>query len=445
MLNEKIEDYAIYSRGFRGLPDGWYNLKSCNFLVGENSSGKSSFLQLIEIIDSREHALFLDITGIVEGLDTPFDICSRASSSNEVTIGHFSRERNDETTKRRRGAVNGRLATYRHTKEGMQLIRLTVLSDLKAIRLKRQGNRIYNRVHFARYNPLQTHVENAKRLEYLHFDSAIRFKSSREAPWSDYPDGIVWQDEIQAITAGPRDAGSSNVRNNVVRFQIVGPTLNTLHYGPMRAKTRRLYHGAHNKFSTSGEHIAYMLKEVMKKDSDLRLSIEKFGRTSGLFDEISITSVSTAVKDKPFALQIRKGNAYYYVDELGYGVGQALPIVADICYTAGNNTFLIQQPELHLHPKAQSALGEVFEQAMSRGSVLAVETHSDFIIDRFRIAFKNNKSGYRAQVIFFQKDTTGKNVAYEMEILKDGTLSVVPDGYRDFFIDEAIERFESLS
>lgn len=445
MLNERIEGYAIYSRGFRGLPDGWYNLKTCNFLVGENSSGKSSFLQLVEIIDSREHALLLDITGIVDGLDTPFDICSRASATSEVTIGNFSRERSDDSNKRRRGLVYGRLATYRRTKDGMQLVRLTVLSDTKVIRLKRQFGRIYNRVHFARYNPNETHVENAKRFEKLHFDAAIRFRSSREVPWSEYPDGIVWQDEIQAITVGPRETVSrgSGVKN--IRFPIVGPTLNALHYGPMRAKTRRLYHGAHNKFSASGEHIAYMLKEVIKTDSDLKSSIEKFGRESGLFDEISITSVSTAVKDKPFALQIKKGSSYYYVDELGYGVGQALPIVADISYASGSNGFLIQQPELHLHPKAQSALGEVFERAVSRGSVLVVETHSDFIIDKFRMCFRSDETDFCAQVIFFQKDASGRNVSHEMEILRDGTLSNIPDGYRDFFIDEAISKFESLS
>lgn len=445
MLNDRIEDYAIFSRGFRGLPDGWYSLTNCNFLVGENSSGKSSFLQLVEIIDSREHALLLDITGIVEGLDTPFDICSRASNAGEVTIGHFSRVRNDTPNRQKRGLIYGRLATYRHTKEGMQLVRLTVVSDNKAVRLKRQGSRIYNRVHFVRLHQDETHINNAKRLEQLHFDTTIRFRGSREVHWSEYPDGVVWQDEVQFVTAGAKGGVSNSARVKNARFQIAGPALNALHYGPMRAKTRRLYHGAYNRFSASGEHIAYMLKDVMKTNNGLKSSIERFGKASGLFDEISITSVSTAVKDKPFALQIKKGNSYYYVDELGYGVGQALPIVADICYTSGNNSFLIQQPELHLHPKAQSALGEVFERAASRGSVLVVETHSDFIIDKFRIAFRDNEKDFRAQIIFFQKNSSGENTAHEIEILKTGALSFIPDGYRDFFVDEAIQKFESLS
>ncbi len=438
MLNERIDGYAAFSKGFRGLPDGWHNLLACNFLVGQNSSGKSSFLQLIEILDSREHILLLDIEGIVEGLDTPSDICSRASGCNEVTIGFFVRGSSDHTTARKRPTVTGRLATYKKTKEGMQLTRLTVLSDTKVLRLKRQGKRLYRRIHYARYNTDETHVENANRLERLHFASNIRFRSSREVAWADYMDGVIWHQEVAAITASQANRRSDS-------FQAAGPSLNALHYGPMRAKTKRLYHGANNSFSASGEHIAYMLKEVLKNDGELRASIQKFGRSSGLYDEISITSVSTAVKDRPFTLQIKKGDAYYYVDELGYGVGQALPIVADLCYATGANSFMIQQPELHLHPKAQSALGEVFYSAMRRGSVLIVETHSDFIIDRFRMAFRKGRTNHSAQVIYFDSGSDGLNAAHEIEILRDGTLKNIPDGYRSFFVDEAIEKFESLA
>jgi predicted ATP-dependent endonuclease of OLD family len=81
MISEHIEEYSVFSDGFRGVPDGWHTLRAFNFLVGENSSGKSSFLQLLQILDSREHLLYFDVCGIVDGIDTPWDVISRISKS----------------------------------------------------------------------------------------------------------------------------------------------------------------------------------------------------------------------------------------------------------------------------------------------------------------------------------------------------------------------------
>jgi predicted ATPase len=175
----------------------------------------------------------------------------------------------------------------------------------------------------------------------------------------------------------------------------------------------------------------------------MRIALEDFGRASGLYDRISVTSVATAIRDKPFALQIEKAGAFYYLDELGFGVGQILPIIADISFASSSHAFLIQQPELHLHPRAQAALGDVFFQAVKVGGAFVIETHSDFIIDRFRLKFKEHACESQAQIIYFEHGVD-RNKAYEIEIKGDGSLGGTPEGYRSFFVNESIEKFENL-
>ncbi|MFH5772700.1 AAA family ATPase [Paracoccus sp. NGMCC 1.201697] len=435
MINKRIEKYAIYSKSFRGAPDGWHNIRACNFLVGENSTGKSSFLQLIEILDSREHLVLMDISGIVDGLDSPSDICSRISGSQEVTVGFLVKDTmsTKEPSEKR---YYGRMATYKIKKGELVMDKLTILSGNRLLRMKRIRGDIPHRHELFFYDEGITHVLNAKNLEKIHFSSS-RFKKTFDEDHDDEDGMAVWFEAMRA-------AISKNPIKRGMNFYVNLPPLNCLHYGPMRAKTRRLYHGGMTKFSSSGEHIAYVLRDSLDKHKALSDSIEKFGKESGLFDRISISSIKTKVKDKPFALQVEKGEVAFYVDELGYGVGQILPIISDIAFTAGNNGLSIQQPELHLHPRAQAALGDVFVEATNAGAALVVETHSDFIIDRFRMKFKGEDGQARAQIIYFDKSEEGKNTASEIELLRDGTMGEVPDGFRSFFLKESIEKLEAL-
>ena len=436
MVNKRIEKYAVFSKDFRGLPDGWHNILACNFLVGENSTGKSSFLQLLQLIDAREHMVFFDICGVIEGLDTAYDICSRISGKNETTIGFLIKERESEAQKEKLQFL-GRLATYKKVDEKMQLVRLTMLAGDRLFRLKRSKSRISYRFDYAFYKNSISHAENAKDLEKRHFQTGERFTKFEEFDWAEVPDIHAWLRTISTAVFSSKRSKDDQL------LQSYSP-LRSLHHGPMRAKTRRLYHGIRTEFSSTGEHVPYLLRDALKSNSKLSASIEKFGRLSGLFDRISVTSVKTAIKDKPFALQIEKSGSVFYVDELGYGVGQVLPIISDIALTDGAHAFLIQQPELHLHPKAQAALGDIFQSATEEGGAFVIETHSDFLIDRFRINNKKAGSSPRAQIIYFEKDDTGSNVSHEIELFSDGTMSAPPEGYRSFFLNESVEKFENL-
>ena len=136
----------------------------------------------------------------------------------------------------------------------------------------------------------------------------------------------------------------------------------------IRSRPRRTYDPILQSPDSEGEYIPSFLAGLARSDPDgwqlLKRRLEEFGENSGLFDEISVRSLGNSDGD-PFQLQIRKfgkrrkGRPRNLID-VGYGISQVLPTLTEVFRANGPSTFLLQQPEVHLHPSAQAALGTLF-------------------------------------------------------------------------------------
>ena len=72
--------------------------------------------------------------------------------------------------------------------------------------------------------------------------------------------------------------------------------------------------------------------------------------------------------------------------------------------------FLLQQPEVHLHPTAQAALGSLFCEIAGWDRQIIVETHSDYIIDRVRMDVRDNKTDLKpadVSILYFETGRAG--------------------------------------
>ena len=67
---------------------------------------------------------------------------------------------------------------------------------------------------------------------------------------------------------------------------------------------------------------------------------------------------------------------------VGYGVGQSLPVITQCCVSDGG-MIIVEQPEVHLHPRLQSAVGDLFIDTVTSGrGQLLIETHSEHLVLR---------------------------------------------------------------
>ncbi|MBA2677742.1 MAG: AAA family ATPase [Ktedonobacteraceae bacterium] len=73
-----------------------------------------------------------------------------------------------------------------------------------------------------------------------------------------------------------------------------------------------------------------------------------------------------------------------FITEVGFGVSQILPIIALGLLSPINSILIFEQPEIHLHPRAQAGLAEFVLCLARTGRLILVETHSDHLINRLR-------------------------------------------------------------
>lgn len=197
----------------------------------------------------------------------------------------------------------------------------------------------------------------------------------------------------------------------------------------------------------SEQNMPYFLNKICQESNykNIKKEIEKIAKKATLFKGLTSRKFYDN-DDSPFAIELSMGkNVNRNLFHLGYGVSQALPILATISFSGvPNKVLLIQQPEVHLHPKAQVAIGDlIFDKASKKFTNFVIETHSDHIIDRFRYAQKKSKDKkVSSQVVFFARKTKG-NSLYTIDIEKDGKYSEKqPKSFRDFFLKESMKLLE---
>ena len=215
---------------------------------------------------------------------------------------------------------------------------------------------------------------------------------------------------------------------------------------PVRSKPHRTYDPSRPARDPEGNYIPMYLAGTHFQDQGrwrvLKRALERFGKEAGLFDEISVRSFGNKGSE-PFQIQIRKfgnkskGPPRNLID-VGYGVSQILPVITELLSNKAPPMFLIQQPEVHLHPSAQAALGSLFCQVAGPSRKLIVETHSDHLLDRIRMDVRDGVSDLKpwdVSILFFEREDLNVNI-HSLQLDQEGNIQDAPPGYRQFFMDE---------
>ena len=123
---------------------------------------------------------------------------------------------------------------------------------------------------------------------------------------------------------------------------------------------------------------------------------------------------------------------------MGYGVSQVLPVIIELLRKDAPPVFLLQQPEVHLHPSAQAALGSLFCEVASLRQQLIVETHSDHILDRIRMDVRDRKGSLKpddVSILFFERKGLDVQI-HSLRLDEHGNVLDAPPNYRRFFMKE---------
>ncbi len=126
---------------------------------------------------------------------------------------------------------------------------------------------------------------------------------------------------------------------------------------------------------------------------------------------------------------------------VGFGLTYVLPVVVACLALPKGSWILIENPEAHLHPQGQSAMGELIARAVAAGVTIVVETHSDHLLNGIRIAVKEHAiEPDKVGLNFFRRPIGASEPSHEQpKISETGRLNVWPDGFFDQW-DKSLDR-----
>ena len=116
----------------------------------------------------------------------------------------------------------------------------------------------------------------------------------------------------------------------------------------------------------------------------------------------------------------------------GFGTNALIQLFWQLDRAEKGATVMIEEPEIHLHPKAQAELASLLvEEAQAEDKQIIMTTHSEHILHRLLTLVAEDKLGVDELAVYaFEKDEKGECTAHQLEVTDDGK---VMGGIRDFF------------
>lgn len=208
-------------------------------------------------------------------------------------------------------------------------------------------------------------------------------------------------------------------------FNIISLQYAQIQYiAPLRENPKRRYIADKevDYVGVTGENTPLLLKRMLKNDwsgmiapdneDDLFLSDEsrfikdKFGFIlNSWMDYLELGHISLDNRQKDL-IKVKIGK--HNIVDVGFGVSQVLPILTEGIYMSHKQTLLLEQPEIHLHPKMQMRMADFLLSLSVQDKQVIVETHSDHIINRVvRRYMEDEYIRNKVCIYFIDKDLVG--------------------------------------
>lgn len=178
-----------------------------------------------------------------------------------------------------------------------------------------------------------------------------------------------------------------------------------------RDETRNLAKGSRNKPFES--IIAHWLKEL------------------GLIDSFKVEEIAPNSNRWQAKVRTKAGAAEVLLTDVGFGISQVLPVITLLQYVPEGSIVLLEQPEIHLHPLAQSALADVLIQAaMHRKVQIILESHSEHLLARLqRRMAEGDKISAEDVRLYFCDAPKGESQLTKLQIDLFGKIGNWPENF----------------
>jgi hypothetical protein len=274
-------------------------------------------------------------------------------------------------------------------------------------------------------------LEAARPMNFLFSPNDVFYELNREAP----------KDEQHSDPASFSKAFSHYLRALSYTYSFVRSIFYQLSYiGPLRAKLCRYYRVSPeipDTVGAQGEHAANLFRRSWEK---IKPRVDSWVKRFEFGDELRFKSLT----DDLFQLVFRSGTEETNVADAGFGASQVLPLLIQAAAAPENSLTIAEQPEIHLNPRLQCVLADLFVEMATSGHRILVETHSEHLIVRLRRLVAEKKiAASDVSLLFVEKNSAGASSIRRIPIEENGNVN--RDSWPTGFFEDALREALALA
>lgn len=207
-----------------------------------------------------------------------------------------------------------------------------------------------------------------------------------------------------------------------------------VYLGPLRRKPERDYVWNKSKPGEVGidghKAVDVLLASTLLRGegrNEVAESVSTWLKKMKVADKLEVRQIGRSTR---YEVVVHRDGAIANLRDVGIGVSQVLPVLTVAFFAPEGSTILLEEPEIHLHPLAQSVLAELFVEVSKKRKVqFIVETHSEHLFRRMQTLVAKQKTSTADCAMYFVEK--GRNSAKIRELNLDayGRLTNWPENF----------------
>ena len=434
-------------------------IKPLTMLIGPNSAGKSTVLQSLlmikQTVDSRDLRNPLTINGPWVEMGSFRDIIRRRDIDSSLGIDLSFASRNplgwlDRT-------FNPFTATFSSETDTSDLgIGLLAQASFKETRVGRIGSQNFAFAYIWDFS--DKYPDPAPTGKVLLQEDEKRYICNVRVPEANKEGQVSFKDYewqrtgskfYDVLPEKPQDSINENwpfLFAQSVNYDFED-AFSSFHYlGPIRARPQRVYNVSGetpHDVGHAGERFADVL--ISAGSQKLEAKVDEWMAKFHIAAEVKLERMGPGY----FFVQLTNPFSKVPVNlaDSGFGGSQVIPIIVEGFFAQQAALILLEQPEIHLHPRAQGVLGDLLVDIANEGRRLIVETHSEHMLGRIQTNIAEGViSKDDVAVYYFQPGETGTRVR---ELVLDDNGQFESEGLpQDFFTqgyNESMRQMDAIA
>ncbi|CAN5308197.1 DUF3696 domain-containing protein [soil metagenome] len=443
-MDKHVDYIEVRWKNFKGFRDtDWIKIKPITIILGSNNSGKTNFLAPLllmnQTINSRDRFSPLILKGDIYDGGNFQEIVKDYDTDKEIFFGYrYHIHETDE-----------KLESLGSYPPGAFEVTFKVDEKDGEIRLKQKTiYDIYNRKFLSltlnqgkyKYSGIGSDSMNQSEKNSIVHSEPTNFLFSPNTVLSDLEASRTKNDDeeekvkrkVNRFTTGYSKFLSAISYNNARVRRYLG---DLSFIGPIRENPHRIYEITNETYNTvgpKGENMPNLVKKIGDGDVELNSWINKFG----FGDKLQLKHHYS----NTYSLRFLKNDTDYYtsIANAGFGASQVLPLIVQALVSPKQSITVAEQPEIHLNPRIQCVLAELFVSMANKGQTVIIETHSEHLLLRLRRLIAEDKINSDKVAIYFVEKKPSKtnkdvyeSIVREIKLQENGHINNI-DWPKDF-------------